>query len=111
MSKLVCDTDSAINWKDDCAFEIDVTLPLRKAGIDSITCDGDEFVIHFMNETRLTINVPDNIDNLLKVIERDLLRWDDYGEGYRLQGHFIETIIDYLKVNIMEIKEAIEKTK
>ncbi len=111
MSKVTFDIDSIIHWSDESSFEIDITLPLRKAGIDSIVYYGDEFVIHFMNETRLTINVPDNIDNLLKVIERDLLRWDDCGEGYRLQGHVVERIIDHLKANITEIKEAIEKTK
>ncbi|MDN5847622.1 MAG: hypothetical protein L0H53_15265 [Candidatus Nitrosocosmicus sp.] len=64
-----------------------------------------------MNETGLTIMLPDNLDNLLRVIERDLLRWSRYGEGYRLQGHDVERIVDHLKANITEIREALEKTK
>ncbi|MDN5847621.1 MAG: hypothetical protein L0H53_15260 [Candidatus Nitrosocosmicus sp.] len=45
MSNTACDTDSIIIWKNDYTFEIDITLSLRKAGIDSIAGYGDELAI------------------------------------------------------------------
>jgi hypothetical protein len=104
-------TNSIIRWIDKDSFEIDINLPLRRAGVKCITHYGEYIRIWFMNDTGLNIDIPNNIDNLLKVIERDLLRWDYYGEVYRLQGHLVERIMDHLKANITEIKEAIEKTK
>jgi len=111
MSNIACKTDSIINWKNDFTFEIDITLPLRKAGIDSITCDGDELIIYFMNETNLTIRLPDNLDNLHKVIERDLLRWDGYYEGYGLPAYVIERIVNHIQENIDDINKAIQKAR
>lgn len=111
MSKVSTDIDSIIHWLDESTFEIDITLPLRKAGIDSITMDEDYLKISFLNETGLTIDVPSNSDNLIKVIERDLLRWDEYYEGYGLPAYIIERIITHLKEHIDEIKNAIDKAR
>ena len=111
MSNLVSDTNSYIYWKDNYTFEIDITLPLRKAGIDSITGNEDEFIFYFMNETRLTIDIPHNLDNMLKVIESDLLRWDGYYEGYGLPAYIIKRIVDHIKDHIKQIKYAIRKLR
>jgi hypothetical protein len=111
IAKLTSTIDSIIRWKDDGSFNIDINLTLRKANVDGMTCYVEYIRIWFMNDTGLNIDIPNNLDNLLKVIERDLLSWSGYREGYILQGHVVERIIDHLKANIMEIKEAIEKTK
>jgi hypothetical protein len=111
MSNIICNKDSIITWKNGYTFEIDITLPLRKADIDSIIGDGAELFIRFMNDTGLTIDLPDNLDNLIKVVERGLLRWSGYYEGYGLRSYVIERIINHLKENIDEIKEAIKKAK
>ena len=111
MSNIACYNTSIINWKDEYTFEIDITMPLRKANVCSITGCRNELSIWFMNETGLRIKLPDDPDNFLKVIERELLRWDGYYEGYGLPAYIIERIINHLKENIDEIKEAIKKAK
>lgn len=111
MSNIICNKDSIITWKNDFTFEIDITLPLRKADVCSITGYQNQLSIRFMNGTGLTIDLPDNRDNLIKVVEQELLRWDGYYEGYGLKSYVIERIINHLKVNIDEIKGAIKKAK
>ena len=109
MSKMTRHMDTVIYWKDEYTFDVDITLPLRKADVCSITGNEDELAIRFMNETGLTIKLPDNLDNLIKVVERELLRWDGYYEGIGLKSYVIERIINHLSENIDEIKGAIKK--
>ncbi len=111
MFKVSTDIDSIIHWLDERTFEIDITLSLRKAGIDSITLDEDCLRLCFLNETGLSIDMPDNTDNLIKVVERDLLRWDGYYEGHGLPAYIIERIITHLKEHVDQIMKAIEKAR
>jgi len=111
MSKVTSNIESMIHWSDESTFNLDITLPLRKAGIDSIAIDVGCLGISFLNGTGLTIDIPTNLDNLLKEIERGLLRWDGYYEGYGLPAYVIERIINHVKEHKDEIKKAIEKLK
>jgi len=102
---------SVIDWIDSDSFKIAINLPLRKGGIDSINCNDKIMQIIFMNDTGISIAYPDNLDNLIIVMERKLTNWDGYYEGHGLQGYIIDRILVYVKDHFKEIKEAIEKAK
>ena len=104
-------TSTIIQWIDNDSFEVEIDLPLRKAGVDSITGYEDYLRIWFMDDSGIDVDYLEDTDNLPKAVERELLKWRSCEEGHALPAYIIERIVNYIKTHSMQIKEAVEKVR
>lgn len=104
-------TSTIIQWIDNDSFEVEINLPLRKAGVDSITGYEDYLRIWFIDDSGVDVEYPDNMNNLPEAVERELLKWRSCEEGHALPAYIIERIVNYIKTYSMQIKEAVEKVR
>jgi hypothetical protein len=100
--------NSVIHWINKDCFEIDISPPLRKEKVDSITGYSDGFLmINFMGGETVRVDYPINPDNLPELVEIKLLRWKNLEKGLFPNAYFVVVVADYIKEHLNEIKNAI----